>query len=61
VILDQYFSLKPLKNEKLGILMTFFHTIVQNFTNFDGFHVDHSIGGELTLARVLTFGGMGDS
>ncbi len=39
----------------------FFQTIVQNFTKFDGFHVDEGIGGELMLARVLTFGRMGDS
>jgi hypothetical protein len=38
----------------------FFHTIVINFTKVVGFHVDEGIGGELTLVRVLTFGGMGD-
>lgn len=41
--------------------MNFFHTIIQNFTKFDEFHVDEGIGGEFTLARVLTFGGTGDS
>jgi hypothetical protein len=40
--------------------MIFFHTIVQNFTKVDGFHVYEGIGGELTLAGVLTFGGTGD-
>lgn len=41
--------------------MIFFHTIVENFTKVDGFHVYEGIGGELTLVRVLTFGGTGDS
>jgi hypothetical protein len=41
--------------------MIFFHKIVENFTKVDGFHVYEGIGGELTLVRVLTFGGTGDS